>query len=180
MTERHAYFDPTPLALAMAARPLAAAPLVRALIAQRRNGRANAAPDARPPQLGRALAGLAAGRIALGALSRFAPRRGAELFGAGTTMTPELDYMSRVFGARAFALGAGYLTSSGAARRRWQRLAFVCDVSDTVAGIGALRRGDVSRSSALALTAMTGGYALIGAARIAHDMTARTEDSPDV
>ena len=137
-----------------------------------------AAPSAR--RSGRALAGLAVGRIALGVLSRVAPRRGAELFGAGAATTPELDYMSRVFGARAFALGAGYLTSSGAARQRWQRLAFVCDVSDTVAGIGALRRGDLSRSSALALTALTGGYALIGGARIAHDLAAGTGGSTNV
>jgi hypothetical protein len=35
--------------------------------------------------------------------------------------------MNRVFGARAFAVGAGYLLSTDAARRLWQRLAFLCD-----------------------------------------------------
>ena len=127
-----------------------------------------------------ALAGLAIGRIVLGLLGRFAPKRSAELFGAGDAMTPELDYMAKVFGARAFALGTGYLTSTGAARRRWQRLAFVCDVSDTIAGIGSLGRGDMPRPTALALTAMTGGYALVGGARIASDVRALREDGADV
>ena len=37
-------------------------------------------------------------------------------------MTPELEYMTRVFGVRAVALGVGYLASSGEARRLWHRL----------------------------------------------------------
>lgn len=120
--------------------------------------------------LDRALAGLAVGRIALGALGRFAPVSSARMFGLRTEVSPELDYMTRVFGARAFALGTGYLTSSGDARRRWQRLAFVCDVSDTLAGAAALRRGGVPRATAAGLTAMTGAYAVVGAVRIARDV----------
>jgi hypothetical protein len=116
------------------------------------------------------LTGLAVGRIGLGALSRVSPGAAAGSFGAADAMTPELDYMSRVFGARAFALGTGYLASSGEARRLWQRLAFVCDVSDTLAGLGQLRSGDVPRRSALALTIMTGAYMLVGALAIARDL----------
>ena len=89
------------------------------------------------------------------------------MFGAGYAATPELDYMNRVFGARAFALGSGYLLSSGDARRLWQRLAFAIDVSDTIAGIGHLRRGDIPRGSAIAATALTGSYMLVGAAGLA-------------
>ena len=119
----------------------------------------------------RALAALAAGRIVLGLLGRAAPRRTAEAFGAGEASTPELDYMTRVFGARAFALGTGYLLSEGSARRLWQRLAFVCDVSDTIAGIGDLRRGEVGRASAIAATALTGTYMVIGGVRVARDLS---------
>jgi hypothetical protein len=81
--------------------------------------------------------------------------------------------MNRVFGARAIGLGSGYLLSSGDARRLWQRLAFVIDTSDTIAGIGHLRRGDIPLASALAATALTGGYMLVGAAAIAADLNDR-------
>ena len=121
--------------------------------------------------LERALAGLAAGRIGLGLLSRVAPRRAAQLFGAGYAASPELDYITRVFGARAFALGSGYLLSEGESRRLWQRLAFACDVSDTLAGIGDVRRGEVRRSAAVGAVLLTGGYAAIGAARVARDLS---------
>ena len=122
-----------------------------------------------------ALAGLAAGRIGLGLLGRLAPRRTATMFGAGAAATPELDYMTRVFGARALALGVGYLASEGEARRLWQRLAFVCDVSDTIAGIGDLRRGEVRRSSAISAVALTGGYMVVGGARVARDIAVARE-----
>jgi hypothetical protein len=121
----------------------------------------------------RALVGLAAGRLALGALARVAPRAATSLFGAGYAATPELDYMNRVFGARAIGLGSGYLLSSGDARRLWQRLAFAIDVSDTIAGIGHLRRGDIPRASAIAATALTGTYALVGAAGVAASVNGR-------
>lgn len=117
-----------------------------------------------------ALRGLAVGRLLLGAAGRLAPRATASAAGARTAASPELDYMTRVFGARAIALGAGYLSSAGPARRRWQRIAFGVDVSDTVAGIGHLRRGDVARPSAIAMTALTGAYALVGAIAVVRDI----------
>ena len=119
---------------------------------------------------GRALAGLALGRIARGTPSRLAPRGTARAFGGTRGANPELDYMTRVFGIRAIALGLGWLSTDGAARRCWQRLAFMCDVSDTVAGIGHLRRRDLPRVQALATTALTGGYALVGALRVGSDL----------
>jgi SnoaL-like domain len=146
--ERRADFDPKPLLLAILRNPRAAAPLLGAT------------------PLHRALSGLALGRIGLGTLARLAPGPTTRLFGAGYAAGPELDYMNRVFGARAFALGTGYLLSSGEARRLWQRLALVCDVSDTVAGVGHLVRGDIPRRSAVAATALTGGYMLVGLAKV--------------
>lgn len=159
LLERHAKTDPRAMATALARRPRAALPLLAAPLRQALGGSGE-----------RALVGLALGRIALGAPSRLAPRATARAFGAGRAANPELDYMTRVFGIRAVALGLGWLTSEGAARRRWQRLAFMCDVSDTVAGIGHLRRRDLPRPQALATTALTGGYALVGALRVARDL----------
>jgi ketosteroid isomerase-like protein len=155
--ERHARMDPRGLATTVARHPLASLRLLSApLLAQ--------------PPLDHALAGLALGRIALGAPSLLAPRGTARAFGAGRTANPELDYMTRVFGIRAIALGLGWLSSEGAARRRWQRLAFMCDVSDTLAGIGHLRRRDLPRGRALATTALTGSYTLVGALRVASEL----------
>ncbi|HEU4701492.1 MAG TPA: nuclear transport factor 2 family protein [Conexibacter sp.] len=158
--ERHAKTDPRALVATIARHPLAAIPLLTGPL------------RAQPP-LERALAGLALGRVALGAPGRLAPRAMARAFGAGRAASPELDYMTRVFGVRAIALGLGWLSSDGAARRRWQRLAFMCDVSDTLAGIGHLRRRDLPRGSALATTALTGAYALVGGLRVAQDARAR-------
>jgi ketosteroid isomerase-like protein len=157
---RRAQMDPRPLLAAVARRPRAGLPLLtRPLL--RTLGE---------DPLDRALAGLALGRVALGAPSRVSPRGTARAFGAGGAAGAELDYMTRVFGIRAVALGLGWLTSDGAARRRWQRLAFMCDVSDTVAGIGHLRRRDMPRGPALATTALTGGYMLVGAAKVLRDL----------
>jgi len=156
---RHARTQPRALAATIARHPLASIGLVTA-------------PLRSQPPLDRALAGLALGRIALGAPSRLAPRATARAFGAARASSPQLDYMTRVFGIRAIALGLGWLSSEGAARRRWQRLAFMCDVSDTVAGIGHLRRRDLPRPQALATTALTAGYALVGGLRVARDLRA--------
>lgn len=157
---RRAQMDMRPLLAAVARRPRAGLPLLAAPL-----GRALGGSDG----LDRALAGLALGRIALGAPSRLSPRGTARAFGVRGT-SAELDYMTRVFGIRAVALGLGWLTSDGAARRRWQRLAFMCDVSDTVAGVGHLRRRDLPLGSALATTALTGGYLLVGGLRVARDL----------
>ena len=59
-------------------------------------------------------------------------------------MTPELEYMTRVFGVRAVALGVGYLASSGDARRLWHRLWLLCDAADTAMGAGMLASGRLS------------------------------------
>jgi hypothetical protein len=153
--ERRAEFDPRPLVAAMLRSPRASARMLPALMGT--------------TPVDRALTGLALGRIVLGSLARVAPGPTTRLFGAGHAASPELDYMNRVFGARALALGSGYLLSSGDARRLWQRLALVCDVSDTVAGAGHLVRRDIPRRSALAATALTGGYMVVGLLKLASD-----------
>jgi hypothetical protein len=110
---------------------------------------------------------LAAGRLALGAAALAAPRRLVRSF--GLTGSPELDYMTRIFGARAIALGSSWLGLDGASRRLVQRLALAVDLSDTAAGMGHLRRGDVPRPAAAALVGLTGAYAMVGAAYALHD-----------
>ncbi|MET8773565.1 hypothetical protein ABZV58_00930 [Nocardia sp. NPDC004654] len=125
------------------------------------------ATETTPTTLDRALSALAYGRIALGATALAAPRTAARL--ALTRPTPELGYMTRIFGARALALGLGYLTAAPADRPRWQRLALMVDVLDTASGTAHVVRGDIHRGVAAALVALTGGYATIGARRFLRD-----------
>jgi hypothetical protein len=103
------------------------------------------------------MAGLAGFRIALGAASWIAPGPLARTYGVPEErLTAELEYMTRVFGVRAVALGLGYLASSGDARRQWRLLWLLCDSADTVMGAGMLARGRLGRAqgiSALATTA---------------------------
>jgi hypothetical protein len=88
------------------------------------------------------MAGLAAFRIALGSSSWIAPRGVAQTFGVpAERITPELEYMTRVFGVRAVSLGVGYLASSGDARRLWHRLWLLCDAADTVMGAAMIATG---------------------------------------
>ena len=88
------------------------------------------------------MAGLAAFRIALGTASWIAPRTMARVYGTPEArMTTELEYMTRVFGVRAVALGVGYLASAGDARRLWVRLWLLCDTADTAMGARMLAGG---------------------------------------
>ena len=107
--------------------------------------------------IGVAMTGLAAFRVVLGAASWLAPGPVSRLYGVpDKRMTPELEYITRVFGVRAVALGLGYLTSSGEGRRVWQRLWLLCDAADTAMGADMIRRGRLDAklgASALATTA---------------------------
>ena len=111
----------------------------------------------RPGGLGKAMAGLAAFRVALGAVSWIAPGRISGVYGLPQErVTPELEYMTRVFGVRAVALGVGYLASSGDARLLWHRLWLLCDTADTAMGVGMIARGRLTPklgASAIATTA---------------------------
>jgi hypothetical protein len=118
------------------------------------------------------MTGLAAFRIALGTTAWVAPRHLARVFGvAPDRITPELEYMNRVFGVRAVALGVGYLASSGEARRLWHRLWLLCDAADTAMGALMVSRGELGGLSGAAGLATTGGAlgvdvaALAGASR---------------
>jgi hypothetical protein len=103
------------------------------------------------------MAGLAGFRIGLGAASWIAPRSLARLYGVPEKqVTPALEYMTRVFGARAVALGLGYLASSGNSRRLWIRLWLLVDTADTAMGAGMMagnRLGPKVGALALATTA---------------------------
>ena len=106
--------------------------------------------------LAAAMTGLAAFRILLGAASWLAPGPLARSYGVPeSALTPQLEYMTRVFGVRAVALGTGYLASLEDARRLWVRLWLLCDAADTVMGIGMAARGRLDANQGIAALATT-------------------------
>lgn len=106
---------------------------------------------------------LAWGRIGLGAVSLAAPRATSRAF--GIEPSPELGYLTRIYGARAIALGTAYLLGGAAERDRLHLISLGVDVSDTATGLGHLVRRDSSPRAMAMVTALTGGYAVVGAVR---------------
>lgn len=115
----------------------------------------------------RVFSALAVGRVVWGVAAYLAPKANADVVGAGDRVTPEVAYLTRIFGGRAVALGVGYLLSDPAARARWQRLGLLVDTADTVAGLVQLRGGGVPKRAAVTLLVATATYAAIGAIGLA-------------
>lgn len=107
---------------------------------------------------------LAAGRVVLGMCALTAPARLVGTFGLASS--PALDYMTRIYGGRAIALGVGYLTEPAEQRGRWHRLGLFVDTADTLTAIGHLVRRDIPRTAATALAGLTGGYATVELLRL--------------
>jgi hypothetical protein len=124
-----------------------------------------------PERRSRALDALAVGRIVLGAGSLAVPRLTARAF--GVRATPEVSYLTRIYGGRAIALGLAHLLAEPATRTRLQRISLGVDVSDTVTGLGHLVRRDAPLRGMTLLVALTGSYAAVGAARVVADLSAR-------
>jgi hypothetical protein len=104
------------------------------------------------------------GRVALGIAALTVPRR---LFASfGMPSTPATDYLTRIYGARALALGAGYLSEPSSERRRWHRLGLAVDTCYTLTALGHWVRRDVPKRGILALGALTGSYTFVGLIRL--------------
>lgn len=127
-------------------------------------------PASPPPPAGlrRAFTAAAVGRILLGATAFAYPASQTRMNGVPDHMlSTELKYLIRIFGARALALGIGYLGSDEPNRRRWQYIGLMVDTLDNINALLELRhlkRGDPRVRSLLSLMAVTGPYAMLGAA----------------
>lgn len=125
-----------------------------------------------PAMLRHAFAAAAAGRIAWGVAALVSPGANLRAAGVSELQTPEIAYLTRVFGARALAIGVGYLTGGPPARAQWQRLGALVDSLDTVSGLNALRTIDDAprRRAAALMVAITGAYAALGIAGSVHGL----------
>ncbi|MBY8858773.1 nuclear transport factor 2 family protein [Nocardia sp. CA2R105] len=159
------YFDPTPLALPVLTHPARALRLLPRFFpsGSERAGLRDPEQHDDAPRVD-ALDALATGRVLLGIAALAAPRRFARIVGVATA--PELTYLTRIFGARAVALGLGYLTAAPAERRRWRPLLLAVDASDTLTGVTHLLRRDVPGRAAISMTALTGTYAAVDAMKL--------------
>jgi hypothetical protein len=114
-----------------------------------------------PAAARRSLDALAVGRILLGLGSLASPPVMSRTF--GVPHSPEVGYLTRIYGGRAIALGAAYLWGGPDERARLQLLSFGVDVGDTLTGTGHLVRRDSSPRAMVMATALTGTYAVVGA-----------------
>ena len=106
---------------------------------------------------------LAAGRIVLGVTSLVAPRAFATAVGV-VNPSDELSYMTRVYGARAVAMGTGYLTATPHEQARWAKLSLAIDISDTIAGTRQAFPNRTSRRPVAVMIVLTATYAAVGLA----------------
>lgn len=120
-----------------------------------------------PAALRRAFTAAAVGRILLGATAFAYPASQTRMNGVPDhVLSTELKYLIRIFGARALALGVGYLSSDEPNRRRWQYIGLMVDTLDNLNALmemKRLERGDPRIRSLLSLMAVTGPYAILGA-----------------
>lgn len=117
---------------------------------------------------------LAAFRIFLGAFAWVAPRLMNRIFGVPRADdSAALDYMNRVFGVRAIALGAGYLLADAEGRRLWHRLWLLCDAADTTMGTAMVARGQLTGITAFQALTITGGAMAIDLAALARESASR-------
>lgn len=114
--------------------------------------------------------GLAFFRIFLGLFAWFAPRTMNRVFGVPRDDdSAALDYMNRVFGVRAIALGVGYLTAAESSHPHWHRLWLLCDAADTVMGARMVAKAELRPFTAVQALAITGGATAIDVAAIGSE-----------
>lgn len=97
----------------------------------------------------KALVGL---RMGIGVGAWLTPRLAGRLFGLDPRGNPQAPYLSRLFGARDFALAAGVLGAEGDAQRQWLIAGLACDVADSLAGVAGGRGGYLSAFPAILVT----------------------------
>jgi hypothetical protein len=95
--------------------------------------------------------GLAAARVAIGAVAVAAPVLGARLFRLDPEGQPQLGYLTRLFGGREIAYGAATLLASGPTRRNLVLGGVLVDACDAAAAWHAGDTGAVDRRTSVAL-----------------------------
>jgi hypothetical protein len=112
-------------------------------------------------------------RFVFGTASWFAPKLTLRLLGMNPDTNPEAAYVSRLFGMRDAALGAGLISTKGDARRLWWKIGIACDLADVAAGVVSARSGQLPKNvfvRAILIGAGVVGASLGGAALAGGDL----------
>ncbi|HEX8003010.1 MAG TPA: hypothetical protein VF519_09990 [Mycobacteriales bacterium] len=112
---------------------------------------------------------LSAGRAAVGVAMLARPTMLPKSVGVDSTTAARLTWLTRMFGARELALGAGTLLALRRGRdvEEWALAQLLSDAVDAAAFAGAVAHGDVRRvqGGAVALMAVAGVATGVGALR---------------
>jgi hypothetical protein len=103
------------------------------------------------------ITGLAYGRVAVGTIALFSPRRAEKLLGLDPGRNPQMSPLTRMFGARELALGGLTLAASGDARERMIQVGVAVDGADGLAGIAAVASGAMSKKDGIMLAVVAAG-----------------------
>jgi hypothetical protein len=114
----------------------------------------------------KALVGL---RTGIGVGAWLTPRLAGRLFGLDPRGNPQAPYLSRLFGARDFALAAGVLGAQGDAQRQWLIAGLACDVADSLAGIAGGRGGYLPAVTTVLVTGTALSAVALGAVALSGD-----------
>ncbi|WP_435743701.1 hypothetical protein [Nocardioides sp. SYSU DS0663] len=106
--------------------------------------------------------GLSLGRIAIGAASLYDPAATARQMMLDPAASPQLPYLTRLFGTREIALGAATLLASGKARRNLVLLGVLVDIADAATGYVATKDGSVPVKAGQGMTAVASGAVVAG------------------
>ncbi|MDQ3933918.1 MAG: hypothetical protein M3340_04730 [Actinomycetota bacterium] len=108
-------------------------------------------------------------RMLVGLGSIAAPHQAFRGAGLDTGKNPQLPFMTRMFGVRDLALGAGALTTSGDERRRWLQMAVMADAIDATAAIAGVRAGYLEPRTGAVMAVTAIGATALGIVALASD-----------
>lgn len=128
-----------------------------------------------PVDLGRLLAVL---RMAIGAGVWVAPGVAVRVLGDRVPRRTSLPFVLRLFGARDFTMGLGYLQGSRPQQHQLLIVGMAVDAADAVAALLAHRRGQLPARLALPFAAAAGGAAATAAVAHRQDRNAQRQADP--
>jgi hypothetical protein len=95
--------------------------------------------------------GLSLGRVAVGVVAVANPDVITRTFQLDTQSSPQLAYLTRLFGAREAALGVATLVTTGRTRKALTGIGILVDATDAGIGYLSMRDGVISQRGAAAL-----------------------------
>jgi hypothetical protein len=106
--------------------------------------------------------GLSLGRIAVGAAAVANPQLAARMFQLDPVGSPQVPYVTRLFGSREIALGLATLAARGRSQRGMIGLGVLVDAADAATGYLAMQDGTVSKKTAMTLIGPAVGATVSG------------------